>query len=331
MPEQINYYNVIDLKTQQQIELTIPEEMAGLRLDQALAELCPEYSRSRLKSWINSANIKVDDTVFRPRDKVNGGETVWINPIADVSLEVKAEPIALDIVYEDEAMLVVNKPAGLVVHPAAGNWDGTLQNALLHHDASLEGLPRAGLVHRIDKDTSGLLMVARTLTAHKTLVDQLQARAFEREYLAVVRGYMTAGGTVDQPLARHPTDRKRYAVKQGGGKEAITHYRVAKRFAKHTLLRVKLETGRTHQIRVHMSHLNHAIVGDPVYGGRFRAIANASELLSDTLRSFRRQALHAARLGVVHPISGEEISWDCEMPEDMKNLVQVLTTETPVK
>ncbi|MEW5011823.1 MAG: pseudouridine synthase, partial [Cycloclasticus sp.] len=213
MPEQINYYNVIDLKTQQQIELTIPEEMAGLRLDQALAELCPEYSRSRLKSWINSANIKVDDTVFRPRDKVNGGETVWINPIADVSLEVKAEPIALDIVYEDEAMLVVNKPAGLVVHPAAGNWDGTLQNALLHHDASLEGLPRAGLVHRIDKDTSGLLMVARTLTAHKTLVDQLQARAFEREYLAVVRGYMTAGGTVDQPLARHPTDRKRYAVK----------------------------------------------------------------------------------------------------------------------
>ncbi|MEY8239443.1 MAG: 23S rRNA pseudouridine(1911/1915/1917) synthase RluD [Cycloclasticus sp.] len=331
MPEQINYYNVIDLKTQQQIELTIPEEMAGLRLDQALAELCPEYSRSRLKSWINSANIKVDDTVFRPRDKVNGGETVWINPIADVSLEVKAEPIALDIVYEDEAMLVVNKPAGLVVHPAAGNWDGTLQNALLHHDASLEGLPRAGLVHRIDKDTSGLLMVARTLTAHKTLVDQLQARAFEREYLAVVRGYMTAGGTVDQPLARHPTDRKRYAVKRGGGKEAITHYRVAKRFAKHTLLRVKLETGRTHQIRVHMSHLNHAIVGDPVYGGRFRAIANASELLSDTLRSFRRQALHAARLGVVHPISGEEISWDCEMPEDMKNLVQVLTTETPVK
>ena len=331
MPQQINYYNVIDLKTQQQIEITIPDEMAGLRLDQTLAELCSEYSRSRLKSWINSGHVQVDGKTYRPRDKVNGGETVLINPIADASLEVKAEPIALDIVYEDEAMLVVNKPAGLVVHPAAGNWDGTLQNALLHYDSDLEGLPRAGLVHRIDKETSGLLMVARTLTAHKTLVDQLQARAFEREYLAVVRGYMTAGGTVNEPLARHPTDRKRYAVKRGGGKEAITHYRVEKRFAKHTLLRVKLETGRTHQIRVHMSHLHHAIVGDPVYGGRFRAIANASELMSDTLRAFRRQALHAARLGVVHPISGEEISWTCDMPEDMTNLVNVLAKESPVK
>jgi len=331
MPQQINYYNVIDLKTQQQIELIIPLEMAGLRLDQALAELCPEYSRSRLKSWIKSGNILVDNKTLRPRDKVDGGEAVSINPIADTSSEVKAEPIALNIVYEDESMLVVNKPAGLVVHPAAGNWDGTLQNALLHHDASLDGLPRAGLVHRIDKDTSGLLMVAKTLTAHKTLVDQLQARAFEREYLAVVRGYMTAGGTVDQPLARHPTDRKRYAVKRGGGKEAITHYRVERRFAKHTLLKVKLETGRTHQIRVHMSHLNHAIVGDPVYGGRYRAIANASELLSETLRSFRRQALHAARLGVVHPVSGEAISWTCEMPEDMTQLVHVLAQETPVK
>jgi len=320
------------LKTQQQIEISIPDEMAGLRLDQALAELCSEYSRSRLKSWINSGNVKVDGEVFRPRDKVNGGEAVSINPVADVSLEVKAEPITLDIIFEDEAMLVVNKPAGLVVHPGAGNWDGTLQNALLHYDSNLEGLPRAGLVHRIDKDTSGLLMVAKTLTSHKTLVDQLQERAFEREYLAVVRGYMTAGGTVDAPLARHPTDRKRYAVKRGGGgKEAITHYRVARRFAKHTLLKVKLETGRTHQIRVHMSHLNHAIVGDPIYGGRFRAIANATELLSDTLRAFRRQALHAARLGVVHPISGEEISWECEMPEDMANLVRVLKTESPVK
>jgi 23S rRNA pseudouridine1911/1915/1917 synthase len=253
---------------------------------------------------------------------------VLINPIADASLDVKAEPISLNIVYEDESMLVVNKPAGLVVHPAAGNWDGTLQNALLHHDAELEGLPRAGLVHRIDKETSGLLMVARTLTAHKTLVDQLQAREFEREYLAVVRGYMTAGGTVDEPLARHPTDRKKYTVRHGG-KEAVTHYRVEQRFAKHTLLRVKLETGRTHQIRVHMSHLNHAIVGDQVYGGRYRAIANASELLSETLSSFRRQALHAARLGVVHPVSGDAISWTCDVPDDMANLIRVLKQETP--
>jgi len=328
MPQHINYYNVISLKTEQQIELTIPDEMAGLRLDQALAELCPEYSRSRLKSWVKSGDILIDNKTLRPRDKVNGGETVLMTPVADTSLEVKAEPIALDIVYEDDAILVVNKPAGLVVHPAAGNWGGTLQNALLHYDPELEGLPRAGLVHRIDKETSGLLMVARTLTAHKTLVDQLQAREFEREYLAVVRGYITAGSTIEQPLARHPTDRKKYAVRMAG-KEAITHYRVEKRFAKHTLLRVKLETGRTHQIRVHMSHIHHAIVGDQVYGGRFRAIANASELMSETLRAFKRQALHAARLGVVHPVTGEAISWTCDMPDDMQNLVNVLGQESP--
>ena len=304
--------------------------MVGLRLDQALAELCSEYSRSRLKNWLNSGHILIDGESRRPRDKVIGGEVIAINPVADTSLDIKAEAIKLDIIYEDASILVVNKPAGLVVHPAAGNWDGTLQNALLHHDADLEGLPRAGLVHRIDKETSGLLMVAKNLTAHKTLVDQLQAREFEREYLTVVRGYMTAGGTIDEPLARHPTDRKKYAVKMGG-KEAITHYRVAKRFAKHTLLKVKLETGRTHQIRVHMSHINHPIVGDQVYGGRYKPIAGASELLSETLRGFKRQALHAARLGVVHPETGENISWECDMPADMRHLVEVLTQEMPVK
>lgn len=304
--------------------------MAGQRLDQSLAELCPEYSRSRLKSWLNSGDILIDNASLRPRDKIHGGESVVINPIADTSLDVKAEPIKLDIVYQDDAMIVVNKPAGLVVHPAAGNWDGTLQNALLHHDPELEGLPRAGLVHRIDKETSGLLMVARTLTAHKVLVEQLQARAFQREYLAVVRGYITAGGTINEAIARHPTDRKRYAVR-AGGKEAVTHYRVEKRFAKHTLLRVKLETGRTHQIRVHLSHRHHPIVGDQVYGGRYKAIANASELLSETLRGFRRQALHAARLGVVHPVTGEDISWECELPSDMANLVRVLQQECPAK
>jgi len=304
--------------------------MVGLRLDQALAALCSEYSRSRLKNWLNSGHILIDGESKRPRDKVIGGEVIAINPVADTSLDIKAEPIKLDIIYEDASILVVNKPAGLVVHPAAGNWDGTLQNALLHHDADLEGLPRAGLVHRIDKETSGLLMVAKNLTAHKTLVDQLQAREFEREYLTVVRGYMTAGGTIDEPLARHPTDRKKYAVKMGG-KEAITHYRVAKRFAKHTLLKVKLETGRTHQIRVHMSHINHPIVGDQVYGGRYKPIAGASELLSETLRGFKRQALHAARLGIVHPVTGENISWECDMPADMRHLVEVLTQEMPVK
>lgn len=301
-----------------------------MRLDQALAELCSEYSRSRLKNWLNSGHILIDGESKRPRDKVIGGELIAINPVADTSLDIKAEAIKLDIIYEDASILVVNKPAGLVVHPAAGNSDGTLQNALLHHDADLEGLPRAGLVHRIDKETSGLLMVAKNLTAHKTLVDQLQAREFEREYLTVVRGYMTAGGTIDEPLARHPTDRKKYAVKMGG-KEAMTHYRVAKRFAKHTLLKVKLETGRTHQIRVHMSHINHPIIGDQVYGGRYKPIAGASELLSETLRGFKRQALHAARLGVVHPETGENISWECDMPADMRHLVEVLTQEMPVK
>jgi 23S rRNA pseudouridine1911/1915/1917 synthase len=330
MPQHSNYYNDISLKTEEQIELTIPDTMAGLRLDQALAELCPEYSRSRLKSWLVDGHIKIDLGSLRPRDKVKGGELVSINPVADKNLQVAAENIDLAIVYEDESMIVVNKPAGLVVHPAAGNWAGTLQNALLHYDPSLEGLPRAGLVHRIDKETSGLLMVARNITAHKILSEQLQARAFEREYLTVVRGYLTAGGTVDEPLARHPTDRKKYAVRNGG-KEAVTHYRVEKRFAKHTLLKVKLETGRTHQIRVHMSHIKHPIVGDQVYGGRYRAIAKASELLTDTLSGFRRQALHAARLGVVHPVTGEDISWQCDMPEDMAELVRVLEEETPVK
>jgi len=323
MPQHANYYNDIRLKTVDKIELIIPDEMAGLRLDQALAELCSDYSRSRLTLWIKSGNIVVSNKKWRPRDKVNGGELVTIIPIAEANTRVEAEAIALNVVYEDESIIIVNKPAGLVVHPAAGNWDGTLQNALLHYDASLAGLPRGGLVHRIDKDTSGLLMVARTLTAHKDLVEKLQARDFEREYIAVVRGYMTAGGTVDAPLGRHPTDRKRYAVRDGG-KDSVTHYRVAERFEKHTVLNVKLETGRTHQIRVHMAYINHSIVGDPVYSGRFKQIAGPNEKLNDVLRHFKRQALHAARLGVEHPVTGEMMSWECEPPEDMTNLIEAL-------
>jgi 23S rRNA pseudouridine1911/1915/1917 synthase len=311
------------LKTPQELELIIPVEMAGLRLDQALAELCAEYSRSRLTTWIKSGNIRVGGEKLRPRDKVNGGEMVTILPVAEPSVRVVAQEIALDIVYEDESMIVVNKPAGLVVHPAAGNWDGTLQNALLHYDSELAGLPRGGLVHRIDKDTSGLLMVARTLTAHKTLVEQLQAREFEREYITVVRGYMVAGGTVNAPIGRHPTDRKRYAVREGG-KESVTHYRVDERFENHSVLKVKLETGRTHQIRVHMSYINYPIVGDPVYGGRFKQIAGPNEELNDVLRQFRRQALHAARLGVQHPVTGEMMSWECPLPKDMSNLIDVI-------
>jgi len=230
----------------------VPEKLAGLRLDQALAALFPDYSRARLTRWIKEGHVQVDGKRLRPRDAVHGGE--------EVVLEAEQD-IPLDIVFEDEAVLVINKPAGLVVHPGAGNMDGTLSNALLHYDPALEQVPRAGVVHRLDKDTSGLLVVARTLMARKSLVEQLQARDFEREYLALAMGLMTAGGTVEAPIGRHPTHRLRQAVVPGG-REAITHYRVEGRFRAHTLLRVKLETGRTHQIRVHMAYLKYPLVGE---------------------------------------------------------------------
>lgn len=227
------------------------------------------------------------------------------------------------MIYEDDALLVIDKPAGLVVHPAAGNWEGTLVNALLHYASELANLPRAGVVHRLDKDTSGLLVVARTLAAHKSLVTQLQARTVKREYDAVAAGVMTAGGTVEAPIARHPVDRKRMAV-VGGGREAVSHYRVARRFRAHTHVKVQLETGRTHQIRVHMAHIHYPLVGDPVYGGRLRVPAGCSEILRETLQHFKRQALHAGALGLLHPASGEAMNWQVPLPTDMKNLLEVL-------
>lgn len=227
------------------------------------------------------------------------------------------------MVYEDDALLVINKPAGLVVHPAVGNRNGTMQNALLHYAPELAGLPRAGIVHRLDKNTTGLLVVARTLAAHKHLVDKLQNREFEREYLTVVNGVMTAGGTVDAPIGRHPVDRLRMAVNESG-KPAVTHYRVIERFRAHTWVRVQLETGRTHQIRVHMAYKRYPIVGDPTYGGRFRVPPDSSESLLNTLRDFRRQALHAARLGLQHPETGEMMQWEVPVPEDMEKLIQAL-------
>jgi len=228
-----------------------------------------------------------------------------------------------DIVYEDDEILIINKPAGLVVHPAAGNWNGTLVNALLNHEPQLNTLPRAGIVHRLDKETSGLLMVAKSLKAHHSLTCQLQERSISREYLALVKGWMTAGGTVDAPIGRHPVDRKRYAVRDDG-KPAVTHYRLEQRFAKFTLIRVKLETGRTHQIRVHMAYIKYPLVGDPVYGGRFQLPADCSEALELALRGFKRQALHATRLGLVHPETGEYMEWEQPMPEDMQHLLEVL-------
>jgi len=309
-----------------QLELTIPESLRGRRLDQALAELVSDYSRSRLQQWIRSGQVLLDQRQPQVRDKVMGGERVVIDVIIEEQVVSAPEPIPLDLVYEDDDLLVINKPAGLVVHPAAGNPAGTLLNALLHYDARLATLPRAGIVHRLDKSTTGLMVVARTLTAHKHLVDALQARSVKREYLAVVNSVLTAGGTVDAPIGRHPVDRKRMAV-VNGGKEAVTHYRVQERYRAHTLVRVQLESGRTHQIRVHMAHRHFPVVGDPVYGGRMRLPRAADKALVEMLTGFRRQALHATQLTLTHPASGETKSWSVDVPADMQALIEVLRAD----
>jgi 23S rRNA pseudouridine1911/1915/1917 synthase len=307
-----------------QLNARIPEEMSDLRLDQALARLFPDYSRARLSQWIKAGEILLDGQVRRPRDRVLGGESVAVDAaIEDANPASVAQPIELDIVYEDDALLVLNKPRNLVVHPGAGNLDGTLLNALLHHCSELATLPRAGIVHRLDKNTTGLMVVAKTLESHHHLVDAMQARQIKREYEAVVHGVMTAGGTIDEPIGRHPVDRKRMAV-VASGKPAITHYRVLQRFRMHTWIRVRLETGRTHQIRVHMAHRRYPIVGDPVYGGRMRMPPNASAELQQCLQDFSRQALHAIQLAVPHPRSGEVMEWTAALPEDMQLLIAAL-------
>jgi 23S rRNA pseudouridine1911/1915/1917 synthase len=301
----------------------IPQALAGKRLDQALAQLFPEYSRSRLKIWIENGRITVDGANWRARDKVISGEQITVNPELEPSGIVEPEEIALDIVYEDQHILVLNKEAGLVVHPGAGNWQGTLQNGLLHFDSTLSGIPRAGIVHRLDKDTSGLMVVARTLQAHNSLVCQLQAKTVYREYHALAYGEIISGTTIDQPIGRHPTDRKRYVVRDGG-KDAVTHYRVLEKFKHFTLVRVMLETGRTHQIRVHLSHVGYSLVGDPMYRGRLHIPKAASEKLTEVLHQFKRQALHAAKLGLIHPETGQEQSWEVPMPDDMQQLIAVI-------
>jgi 23S rRNA pseudouridine1911/1915/1917 synthase len=303
-----------------------PPEMAGQRLDQVLALLLPEYSRSRLQAWIRDGRVAVDGARLAASGRLRGGEEICVQvPQRSSDAAPAGEALALDIVHEDADLLVVNKPAGLVVHPGAGNPAGTLMNALLHHDPGLADLPRAGIVHRLDKDTTGLLLVARTLQAHKRLVEQLAAREVHREYLALVQGQIIAGGTVDAPIGRHRQDRTRMAVSQGG-REAVTHYRVAQRFAQHTLLRVMLETGRTHQIRVHLASIGHAVVGDPTYG-RLRLPAGASADCVAALGAFRRQALHAARLELAHPISDEPLEFSAPLPADMAALLDVLARE----
>ena len=301
----------------------IPEDLAGQRLDLALARLFPEYSRSRLKSWLLNGAISVDGEQPRPRDPVHGGEVVQLTAATEAVVLAEPEPIALDIVYEDESLAVINKPAGLVVHPGAGNPRGTLMNGLLHHVPTLEELPRAGIIHRLDKDTSGLLLVAKTLPAHTELVRTLASREISRYYLAVCIGVLTGGGTIDAPVGRHRVDRKRMSVRDDG-KPAVTHYTVLERFAAHTYIRVRLETGRTHQIRVHFAHRRHALLGDPVYGGRLALPAGASERLVAALRGFRRQALHAAELRLRHPATGQALEIEAPVPADLAALLDAL-------
>lgn len=301
----------------------VPDSAAGRRLDAVLAELFPEYSRSRLSAWVKSGDVTVDGVSVRGRDPVRGGETVTLSAVQDTQTHAVAEDIPLDILYEDADVLVIDKPAGLVVHPGAGNPAGTLVNALLHHDPALELLPRAGIVHRLDKDTSGVMVVARTLPAHTSLVAQLSAREVHRQYLAIVVGALVSGGTARTGIDRHPRDRIRMAVREDG-RDAVTHYRLRERFRNHTALECRLETGRTHQIRVHMNHLKHPIVGDPLYGGSFKLPKGASDDFIAALRGFKRQALHAEVLEFAHPLSGEPIRCTAPIPADMQQLMKLL-------
>jgi 23S rRNA pseudouridine1911/1915/1917 synthase len=309
-----------------QTSVDVPAELAGQRLDQALATLLPEHSRSRLKAWIEAGAVLVDGEPRRPRDKVLGGERIEIAATLPEEVAAVAQAMPLAVVHEDRHLFVIDKPAGLVVHPGAGNPDQTLQNALLALDPALVRLPRAGIVHRLDKDTSGLLVIARTPEAHTALVRMLEEREIHREYQAVCRGVMTAGGTVDAPIDRHPTDRVRMAVRQGG-RESVTHYRVIHRYRAHTHVRVQLETGRTHQIRVHLAHAGFPLVGDRVYGGRLTLPRGATEELRQALRDFPRQALHAARLEFEHPVGGKPVACAAPLPADMVALLDVLARD----
>lgn len=306
----------------------VPVSAAGLRFDRALAEMFPDYSRSRLSSWIKSGQVTLDGATAAPRQLLRGGEMVQLQAELETEVGSAPEAIALDIVHQDDHLLVLNKPAGLVVHPGAGNPDGTLLNALLYHDPQLAELPRAGIVHRLDKDTSGLMVVARTLSAHTALVDLLSRHEVERQYEAVVLGTMVSGGTVDAPLGRSMGDRLRQAVRdEEDGKHAVTHYRLRERFRAHSLVQCQLETGRTHQIRVHMAHVQHPMVGDPLYGGGLKLPKGASDDLIATLRGFRRQALHAEKLSFIHPASGENLSFSATRPDDMGVLIEALRTD----
>lgn len=312
------------------LEGHVPDALGGERADRIAATLFADYSRSRLSEWMRSGALTVDDAAVKPSDRLHGGETIRLDALIDIVTRNQAEPIALDVRHADADILLINKPVGLVVHPGAGNPTGTLENALLHFDPALGRIPRAGIVHRLDKDTSGLMVVARTLPAHAKLVEMLGAHALRRQYVALVLGMMVAGGSVDAAIGRHPTDRLRQAVRDedDGGRRAVTHYRVRERFRAHTLVECQLETGRTHQIRVHMAHLKYPLVGDRTYGGGLKLPKAATAELTDALRDFRRQALHAERLSFAHPRSGRPIDVTAPWPADLEHLVAAMRTDT---
>ena len=302
----------------------IPDEYSGLRLDNALVKLFPNYSRARLQKWLKTGDITIDGKRGRPKDAIMGGEQIQFNVVFNDEVLLEAEPIPLNIVHEDEQIIVINKPAGLIVHPGAGNPNGTMANALLHHFPSIRSVPRAGIVHRLDKDTTGLLVVAKDIKTHNYLVDQLQQRTVSRRYVALVHGEMISGGSIDDPIGRHSVNRKRMAVKPSMGREAITHYRIRKKFSGFTLLDVSLETGRTHQIRVHMSYRNYPIVGDRVYGKKMNS---GNNLVLTLLANFPRQALHAEWLIFLHPKTKEEVSFNAPIPSDFQEMIDALESD----
>ena len=312
----------------EKLKIIIPERMTGQRLDVALSEMLPDYSRSKITDWIKSGEALINDKTFKPKDKVNGSEMVELTISQKQNNDWLGEDIPLKVVFEDEDIIVLNKAVGIVTHPGAGNWSGTLANALLYYEPKLATLDRAGIVHRLDKNTSGLMVVARNEKSQKYLVEQLQTHSVSREYSAIVYGHMVAGGTIDNPINRDTKDRVKQAV-SSHGKEAITHYRVIHRYQNHTHVKAILETGRTHQIRVHLSHIGHPLIGDTMYGGKVRFPRKADSILKEALVNFKRQALHARKLTLTHPVSGELMSWKSSLPEDMLALLDVLNDYDP--
>ena len=304
----------------------VTEDLAGNRLDQVAANLFPRYSRARLQSLIKEGKLLVNGQESRTKDRLKLGDVIAVTIEPQTIIEYQAEEIPLNVIYEDESLMILNKKAGIVVHPAAGNWTGTLLNGLLNRNPKLKAIPRAGIVHRLDKDTSGIMVVAKTIESHASLINQLQQRSVKREYEAVVVGVMTGGGIIDAPLGRHPVNRKKQAVNEGG-KEAITHYKVIDRYRLHTHVQLNLETGRTHQIRVHMAHIKHRLVGDQLYGGRLQMPAASSSELRNTLQNFKRQALHAKKILLTHPEKGEKMEWEVERAEDMQELLDSLKSD----